>query len=56
METTSIRGLRAARLDRVLDALAGRAPTAAEPRSRRSRPKPDGGVKPPLALRFLSTV
>jgi hypothetical protein len=49
-----IRGLRAARLDRVLDALAGKAPAPRDPRLRRPRRAP--GRPPQLGLRFLPTV
>jgi hypothetical protein len=55
MDTNLIKGLRAARLDRILDALAGQQPVA-DPRARRPRRRFSGGPKPPLTLHFLPTV
>ena len=55
MDTTSVKGLRIARLDRVLDAIEGR--SAVKPRPER-RPRRNSGPSymPPLTQRFLSTV
>lgn len=50
-----LQGLRAARLDRILDALAGRAPVAPEPRRRR-RARRATAQPLQLGLRFLPTV
>jgi hypothetical protein len=57
MDTNTVRGLRIARLDRVLDALAGR-PAVGDrerPARRPRRPRVYGSM-PPLTLRFLPTV
>jgi hypothetical protein len=51
---TQVRGLRAARLDRILDALAGRAPAVRAPRAPRRRKA--SAQLPQLGLRFLPTV
>jgi len=50
-----VKGLRVARLDRVLDALAGRTAPMREPRNRRHRRRAAGQM-PELGLRFLPTV
>ncbi|HEU5363192.1 MAG TPA: hypothetical protein VFU56_07595 [Gaiellaceae bacterium] len=50
-----VRGLRVPRLDRVLDALAGRPAVAREPRLRRPVRRA-GGEPLQLGLRFLPTV
>jgi hypothetical protein len=50
-----VMGLRVPRLDRVLDALTGRAVASPEPRARRRRRNAER-VLPQLELRFLPTV